>query len=202
MTGFLTGSSQPLSALTVRSLFDIGYNIDASKADPFTITSTNQSPGRRLRSLQSEQQWETVWNGTIVWDLFPMNKSLELGENDWEIPYQGAVVTDLVVEEDAAPANVGAIAGGIIAALAVVGAAAFVVIKKQQNDKRTVSMTSANPMFNRAQPDTHQQQGQASFNPDQQFNAYAQPQQPSNYYAYNAQQQQQMVGYNNQPNGY
>ncbi|MGE0161077.1 MAG: leishmanolysin-related zinc metalloendopeptidase [Gemmatimonadales bacterium] len=37
MTGFLTSGSSPLSRLTIASLEDLGYEVDESAADPFTI---------------------------------------------------------------------------------------------------------------------------------------------------------------------
>jgi hypothetical protein len=47
MTGFVesAGTPMPMSRLTVRSLVDLGYTVDVTKADPFTAAS-----GRRLRS--------------------------------------------------------------------------------------------------------------------------------------------------------
>jgi hypothetical protein len=40
MTGYLNlGGSNPLSALSVRSLQDVGLTVDASKADPYTRPS-------------------------------------------------------------------------------------------------------------------------------------------------------------------
>jgi hypothetical protein len=38
MTGYLNTGENPLSELTVRSLIDLGYTVDATKADPFFIT--------------------------------------------------------------------------------------------------------------------------------------------------------------------
>jgi hypothetical protein len=39
MTGFLSGDVQPLSRLTVASLADLGYTVDFSAADPFSLPS-------------------------------------------------------------------------------------------------------------------------------------------------------------------
>jgi hypothetical protein len=44
MTGYLSGTDPPISALTVRSLRDLGFEVNETKADSFTI-----SPGRRRR---------------------------------------------------------------------------------------------------------------------------------------------------------
>jgi hypothetical protein len=43
MTGFLNTGSNPLSALTVRSLEDIGYTVNASAADPFALALSLRS---------------------------------------------------------------------------------------------------------------------------------------------------------------
>jgi hypothetical protein len=50
MTGFISGSTQPLSRLTARALVDLGYTIDVTKSDSFSIAS-----GRRLRNTQEEE---------------------------------------------------------------------------------------------------------------------------------------------------
>jgi hypothetical protein len=48
MTGYLSGSSQPLSATTVGSMKDIGYVVDLSRADPFDVTNPGiRAPGPR-----------------------------------------------------------------------------------------------------------------------------------------------------------
>jgi hypothetical protein len=39
MTGFLSGTTQPLSRMTVASLADLGYKVDFSAADPFALPS-------------------------------------------------------------------------------------------------------------------------------------------------------------------
>jgi hypothetical protein len=45
MTGFLNAGSNPLSVLTVRSLADLGYTVDASSADPFFLALALRAPG-------------------------------------------------------------------------------------------------------------------------------------------------------------
>jgi hypothetical protein len=142
MTGSLTGSS-PLSVMTIQSLFDIGFNIDATKADAFTIPAV----GRRLRQERDAAEgevWETAWKGAFVYDLFPMPKDLQLGEGEWEIGYQGAVIDSLL--EEPVQVDGAAVAGGIIGGFIAVAAAAMVVVRarKQSSDKQ---LTSANPMF-------------------------------------------------------
>ena len=43
MTGFISGSNNPLSQLTVRSLQDLGYSVDVAQADVFFLTLTAAS---------------------------------------------------------------------------------------------------------------------------------------------------------------
>lgn len=169
MTGFLSGNSQPMSRLTVQALRDLGYVVDLSKADAFTIPS---AAGRRLRDLKRKSdlemlgedmekgerelqeigaQWERGYQGEVIIDLPTKDKELtEDGKEktDWETGFDGEVLDfDAVPKTDA-----GAIAGGIIGALAVVGAAAaFVVIRRRKNSMDAkgpnTQMTSQNPMF-------------------------------------------------------
>jgi hypothetical protein len=51
MTGYLEvkGKTMPLSAMTARALEDLGYVIDVTKADPYTMPSA-EDQGRRLRT--------------------------------------------------------------------------------------------------------------------------------------------------------
>jgi len=46
MTGFISSASNPLSRTTVASVRDLGYVVDLSQADPYTLFSTTN-----LRSL-------------------------------------------------------------------------------------------------------------------------------------------------------
>ena len=47
MTGFLNAGVNPLSAVTVESLADMGYTVDASGADAFTLDPTFRAAGAR-----------------------------------------------------------------------------------------------------------------------------------------------------------
>ena len=47
MTPYLTGDSQPLSAITIESLYDIGYEVDPAKADAYSL-SAGGKPKMRL----------------------------------------------------------------------------------------------------------------------------------------------------------
>jgi hypothetical protein len=46
MTGFIDDGANPLSAITVASLADIGYAVDLSGGDPYTLSSALRVPGR------------------------------------------------------------------------------------------------------------------------------------------------------------
>jgi hypothetical protein len=48
MTGYLSAAVNPMSAVTVKSLGDLGYTIDAATADPYTVqTAPPVEPGGR-----------------------------------------------------------------------------------------------------------------------------------------------------------
>ncbi len=52
MSPFVSGSVEPLSAITIQSLADSGYAVDISQADPYRLpprgSSTPRAPGRRI----------------------------------------------------------------------------------------------------------------------------------------------------------
>lgn len=57
MTGFIGGSNNPMSQLTVRSLQDIGYTVDVAQADAFFLTLTAASlrePGGVVVELKDD----------------------------------------------------------------------------------------------------------------------------------------------------
>ena len=47
MTGFLSDGPNPLSAISVRSLQDLGYTVSVANADPFTLTPALRIAGQR-----------------------------------------------------------------------------------------------------------------------------------------------------------
>jgi hypothetical protein len=53
MTGWISGTTQPLSATTIGSLADLGYSVSLSQADPFNITTASN-----LRALVSGETEE------------------------------------------------------------------------------------------------------------------------------------------------
>ncbi len=54
MTGFISANSNPLSAITVRSLDDIGYTVDVGGADPFTFDANLRAQAGRQWHLKGD----------------------------------------------------------------------------------------------------------------------------------------------------
>jgi hypothetical protein len=50
MTGFISGTSQPMSLVTVKALQDLGYIVDESKADPFALTLSVMDAPKNVRA--------------------------------------------------------------------------------------------------------------------------------------------------------
>ena len=150
MTSFLTGSTQPLSALTILSLTDLGYQVDVNKADAFTIPPS--SSGRLLTSTLTA--WERFYPASsIVYGVPTIEKStVQANSNtNTEAGFNGTVVFNLNVV-DTGSTNGGAVAGGVIVSLAVVGVA-FVVYRRRRKKGvfgsifQQKQLTTQNPMF-------------------------------------------------------
>jgi hypothetical protein len=68
MTGYLSGTSQPLSKLTARSLEDIGFVVNASFADSYIFGASIQDEERRRRRLRTRLPWiKPMRMGADVW---------------------------------------------------------------------------------------------------------------------------------------
>jgi len=66
MTGFLSGTTQPISRMTVRALVDLGYGgVDVSKADAFSIASTGRRRRRRLRGGSADEDDDETSPSTL-----------------------------------------------------------------------------------------------------------------------------------------
>ena len=76
MTGFVQGPGvkMPLSEMTVLAMADLGYQVDPSNADPYTVPNNS---GRRLRVEPDEEKEEKIILDNDVLN-FPM---IELDEN-------------------------------------------------------------------------------------------------------------------------
>lgn len=136
MTSSISGTKS-LSLLSVRALNDLGYTIDVTKADAFSISP---SSGRRLRGDDDTNQIEDIRN-------------LQANSSFWETSWTGQVSTDLVETPDAAPASmVGPVVGGLVGVVAV--ASAFVLYRRRSSASHSKNrlqdnreMVSANPMW-------------------------------------------------------
>ena len=49
MTGFIGGGSNPMSTVTIQSLLDMGYEVDVSQADPYTLGDPNSAPNSETK---------------------------------------------------------------------------------------------------------------------------------------------------------
>ena len=74
MTAYLSASYQPLSALTVQSLRDLGYTVDGSSADEFIVSKDGyDTPGVPLPGdVPITPSWfdfdsSSFWNSTTIW---------------------------------------------------------------------------------------------------------------------------------------
>jgi hypothetical protein len=52
MTGFMNNGSNPMSLVTIASLQDLGYQVDASKADTYSLAPSLQAPGADLPAVE------------------------------------------------------------------------------------------------------------------------------------------------------
>ena len=63
MTGFVGNAGNPLSALTIASLADMGYTVNLAAAEPYTLPGPAQSGGRQ--SLVGQPRVEPIMMRTI-----------------------------------------------------------------------------------------------------------------------------------------
>ena len=153
MTSLLTGSTQPLSALTILSLTDLGYQVDVNKADAFTIPPSSSG---RLLLTSTFTTWERFYPASnIVYRVPTIEKSsVQANSNtNTEAGFNGTVVFNLNVV-DTSSTNGGAVAGGAIVSLAVAGAAGAFVVYRRRRKKgifgsifQQKQLTTQNPMF-------------------------------------------------------
>ncbi len=58
MTGFLNTGTNPLSAMTIRSLEDLNYTVDAAAADPYTIPGGSFRASSSVTASPTPGKWE------------------------------------------------------------------------------------------------------------------------------------------------
>ena len=59
-------TSHPLSAITIQSLADIGYVVDVTRADAYTLPSTTSSSTRFARAAGEDQEWLVLLNCVVT----------------------------------------------------------------------------------------------------------------------------------------
>jgi hypothetical protein len=136
MTGFLSGVTQPMSAMTIGSLVDLGYQVDPTAGDKFAIPAA----GRRLDGHDHEDEPEHArmlaeggWENPTWPDI--SKEATMLGENGLYVASTSSVEAELVAQDvvqsqSSTPVIVGAAAGGALAMLAVVAVVANMRNKK------------------------------------------------------------------------
>ena len=73
MTGYLnSGVTNPLSAISIGAMKDIGYVVDLSVADPYTVSPALRAPGRviELRELPAPTPLLVTPEGRIIRPTF------------------------------------------------------------------------------------------------------------------------------------
>jgi hypothetical protein len=66
MTGYANLGGMPLSAITVGSLGDIGYEVNPFAADPFRIPGTGGATGNRIPGRGATEDWEKPLPAAVV----------------------------------------------------------------------------------------------------------------------------------------
>ena len=59
-------TSHPLSAITIQSMADIGYVVDVTQADAYTLPSTTSSSTRFARAAGEDQEWLVLLNCVVT----------------------------------------------------------------------------------------------------------------------------------------
>jgi len=79
MTGFLTADSkQPISALTVLALSDVGFTVDVTKADEFKARNDDEEADVDLSSKHQQSSYEDDQPQLPTPDLNPENPHGEM----------------------------------------------------------------------------------------------------------------------------
>lgn len=142
MTGFLNNQVQKISSMTVGSLKDIGYDVDDSKADAFTV------PGaRRLEGISEEELGHNHARNLADPENFGWEKSTtpDISEEAAFLGPDGTYIAStkgLLQEEES---NAGLIAGAGFAGafIALAAAGAVVTIRNRQAAGAQVGTISA-----------------------------------------------------------
>jgi len=82
MTGFLNNGDNPLSALSIALLADLGYDVDFGPADPFPGISRNCDCNGRRRQLQEEVPSSPEREYAIQWGKKDLLSRSSSGRSD------------------------------------------------------------------------------------------------------------------------
>ena len=146
MTGFLSGQTQPLSAMTVNSLIDLGYQVNKNAAETFTIPVATAT-GRLLEEEHEREHERMLAEGGWEEPTWPdiSKEAAMLGEDGVYMAKTSQVEAEIQASVEASESSaivsstgsstgaiVGAAAGGALAMLAVVAVAANYRAKKPE----------------------------------------------------------------------
>jgi hypothetical protein len=130
--------------------------------------------GRLLKETESIRELQSFYDGTET-----------ANDLNWEEGFSGAAVVDGLVPVD--DTNTASIAGGVVGALGVVGAAAFVVIKRRKSSLSSTNnqMVARNPIYDAEIGGDFPPAQQSTFNPDVHANNYPNQHNPHFQTTYN-----------------
>jgi hypothetical protein len=146
MTGFLSGQTQPLSAMTLGSLIDLGYQVNRNRAETFTMPGVgrllDEEDEHEHERMLAEGGWEEVtWpdmsKGAAFLGEDGVISSVKASQDEAEILAAIQAETQATSATDSSAGSstgaiVGAAAGGALAMLAVVAVAANYRAKKTE----------------------------------------------------------------------
>jgi hypothetical protein len=155
MTGFLSGQAQPLSAMTVNSLIDLGYQVNKNSAETFTMPDAT-APGRLLDEEHEHEHERVLAEGGWEEPTWPdiSKEAAFLGEDGVYVAKTSQVEAEIQASIQASSATdsyagsstgaiVGAAAGGALAMLAVVAVAAnYRAVKASRGVRRAAPLFS------------------------------------------------------------
>lgn len=139
MTPTLQGSTHPLSKMSVMSLKDMGFSVNESRADPYSIPVTSSRLLQSLRLLQAEP------SDVLVLPLIEANWTVKPGREDdliAELAFAAAHMktlspTAVVSPSGTSSSEIGIIAGSVVGGLfiLILGFVAVVVGRRNRGKK-------------------------------------------------------------------
>jgi hypothetical protein len=143
MTGFLSGQTQPISAMTVNSLIDLGYQVNKNAAETFAMPVATPANGRLLDEEHEHEHERMLAEGGWEQPTWPdiSKEAAMLGEDGVYFAKTSQVEAEIQASVESSESSatgsstgaiVGAAAGGALAMLAVVAVAANYRAKKSE----------------------------------------------------------------------